>query len=260
MCYHPGMRPASEHGALQERLIRQVRRTSLEYGVLAPSDRILVAVSGGKDSYGLLHLLDLLAPRLPFSIELVALHIDEGRPGYDGAPLARWLEARGGPFELVADNTYAVVQRVTREGGSQCSTCSRLRRGVLYTWARRLGCTKVALGHHRDDAVATLLMNLFYCGRIQSMPARYLTKDGRLEVVRPLIEVAERDLRRLAELAAFPILPRGACAGREDRARRAVGNLLDSLEREHPRIRATMLAALKNVRPTHLLDKSLTKS
>ena len=253
------MPPAGELDALQERLIRQVRRTSLRYGVLAPGDRIIVAVSGGKDSYGLLRILDLLAPRLPFSIELVALHIDEGRPGYDGAPLARWLEDRGGPFELVADDTYSVVQRVVRQGGSQCSACSRLRRGVLYSPARRLGCAKVALGHHRDDAVATLLMNRFSCGRIQSMPARYLTKDGALEVVRPLIEVAERDLRRLAELARFPILPRPACAGREDRARRSVASLLDSLEREHPRLRATMLAALKNVRPTHLLDTALKR-
>ncbi len=253
------MRDTSERHVLEERLARQIRRTSLRYDVLAPDDRVLVAVSGGKDSYGLLHLLDALAPRLPFAIEFVAFHIDQCQPGYDGAPLTRWLEQRGKPFQIVVDDTYTVVQRNIRAGQTPCSVCSRLRRGILYTWAKRLGCTKVALGHHRDDAVATLLMNLFYCGKIQSMPARYRTKDGRLDVIRPLIEVAERDLARLAELAGFPILPCNLCARQEDHQRTRMGRIIDALERGHPRVRNVMLAALKNVWPSHLLDKSLRK-
>lgn len=247
----------------RERLVRSltaaVARTSIEYGVLEPDDRIAVAVSGGKDSCGLLFLLDDLRRRLAFPISLVAVHVRQGPPGADLSPLLRWLDASGVPFEVTAESTYEIVRRNTRGGGSPCPICSRMRRGALYTAAERLGCNKLALGHHLDDALATLLLNLFYGGKLQSMPPRYRTEDGRFEVIRPLVEVKEDDLRALAGLAGFPTLPCGACPGRDDRNRRRMKALLDELEREDPRLKHVMLGALKNVRPTHLMDRTIAR-
>ncbi len=242
---------------LETRLNRKVARTSMAHGVLAAGDRIAVALSGGKDSYGLLHLLARLLPRLPFRVELIAVHVAQGQPGVDSGPLRDWLAEQGHAHEIVVEDTYSVVRERTPEDGTPCAVCSRLRRGILYTTAARLGCNKVALGHHRDDSLATLLMNLFYSGKLQAMPARYRTDDGRLEVIRPLIEVAERDLVDLAELKGFPIVPCALCSGQDDHKRKVVGELIDSLEQGNPQIRTVMLAALRNVRPTHLLDRGL---
>jgi tRNA 2-thiocytidine biosynthesis protein TtcA len=246
-----------ERTHLEEKLVRQIARTSIQYGVLEPDDRVLVAVSGGKDSSCLLHLLDRLRPRLPFSLDLIAVHVSQGQPGYDGSALVGWLQERSLPFRIIEEDTYAVVVRNTVEGQTPCSVCSRMRRGILYTWAGRLGCNKVALGHHRDDAIETLLLNLFYGGKIQAMPARYTTNDGRFEVIRPLIEAAERDLARLARLLALPIVPCALCANQPDHQRTAVGELLDRLEERIPHVRNSLLAALKNIAPTHLLDREL---
>ncbi len=246
-----------ERTKLQEKLIRQIARTSIRYGVLAPDDRVLVAVSGGKDSSCLLYLLNKLRARLPFSLELTAVHVSQGQPGYDGSDLVDWLEHSGLPYKVVEEDTYAVVARNTAEGETPCSVCSRMRRGILYTWAERLGCNKVALGHHREDTVATLLLNLFYGGRIQAMPARYTTNDGRFDVIRPLVETAGRDLAQLARLLELPTVPCVLCANHQDHQRTAVSNLLDLLERQNPRVRSSLLAALKHVVPTHLLDRDL---
>ena len=253
------MRQGTERERLERRLLGRMARTSLRYGVIAPGDRILAAISGGKDSYCLVHLLDALRQRLPFPIELTAVHVNQCRPGYDGAPLARWLEERALPYRIVVDDTYAVEQRHAVEGGAACALCARLRRGILYTWAERLGCNKVALGHHRDDTIATLLMNLFHGGKIQAMPPRYHTDDGRFEVIRPLIEIAERDLERLALLAGFPRAPCSRCGTQPDHARHAVQALLADLERKHPHVRDVLLAALKNVHPSHLMDPALRR-
>lgn len=246
-----------------ERLARELSaalaRTSIAYGLLAPGDRIAVAVSGGKDSYGLLYLLDDLRRRLPFPIELVAVHVSQGQPDTDAAPLAAWLAASKVPFEIVEQDTYSVVLRHARAGQTPCSVCARLRRGILYTAAARLGCNKLALGHHREDALATLMMNLFYCGKIQAMPPKYRTDDGRFDVIRPLCEIAEGDLRELAALAGFPLVPCALCSAQEDHKRRKMNALLDGLEREHPRLKQVMLGALKNVRPTHLWDPTVAR-
>jgi len=246
-----------EVDALEERLARQVARTSVGYGVLAPDDRVLVALSGGKDSYALLLLLERLRPRLPFAVELRAVHIDQRAPGHDASPLRRWADATGRGLEIVEDDIWSVVERNTTEGGTSCAICSRLRRGALYTAAARLGCNKVALGHHRDDALATLLLNLFYGGKLQAMPARYTTDDGRFEVIRPMIELAEADLAELSRLRRCPILPCRVCGERTDLKRVAVGRLIEELEREHPRLRQVMLGAIKNIHPSHLLDREL---
>ena len=240
-------------------LTAAMARTSIEYGVLEPGDRIAVAVSGGKDSYGLLYLLDDLRRRLAFRVELVAVHVSQGQPGVDAAPLRRWLEASGIPFEIAVENTYEIVRRNTREGENPCPVCSRLRRGVLYTTAARLGCNKLALGHHLDDALATLLMNLFYGGKLQSMPPKYRTDDGRLDVIRPLVEIEEESLRALARLAEFPIVPCALCSGRDDSQRRRMNALIDGLADGDPRLKRVMLGALKNVRPTHLMDKTIAR-
>jgi len=247
---------------VRRRLARTMTRTIAENGLIDPGDRILVAVSGGKDSYTLADLLVEAQSRAPIRFELVAVHLDQSQPGYDGRPLRTWLEGLGVPFEILREDTYSVVLRRSEyyPGDADCRVCSRLRRGILYTAAERLGCNKVALGHHRDDALETLLLNLFYAGRLQAMPARYRTLDGKLEVIRPLIECAEIEIGRHAARAGYPILPCNLCGTQTDLKRREVAALLASLERRIPDVRQVMLAALKNVRPTHLLDREVREA
>ena len=254
------MRPAAPLERLRRELTAAIARTSIEYELLAPGDRIAVAVSGGKDSYGLLYLLDDLRRRLAFQVELVAVHVSQGQPGTDPAPLRDWLRASGIPHEIVEQDTYSAVLRNVREGETACSMCARLRRGILYTTAERLGCNKLALGHHREDALATLMMNLFYCGKIQAMPPKYRTDDGRFEVIRPLCGIAEDRMRELAALAGFPIVPCALCSGQADHKRKEMNALLDDLEQGHPQLKQVMLGALKNVRPTHLWDKTVVRT
>lgn len=245
---------------VERQLGRQLRRTCEQYDLLAEGDRIMVAVSGGKDSYGLLHLLKELKKRTPFSFELLAVHLDQAQPGYDGRPLHQFLERTNVPFEIVREDTYSVVMEHVGEGGTYCSLCSRLRRGILYRVAEHFGCNKIALGHHRDDALETFLMNLFYSGKLQSMPPKYLTDDGRFEVIRPLIQCEEEKLRLLAEERAFPILPCNLCGSQDGLKRDRMAELLETLEREHPNIRSVMMAALANVCPTHLLDADVQRA
>ncbi len=245
---------------LEKLLYRQIKETSESYSLLAPGDRILVAMSGGKDSYVLFHLLTKLVPRLPFSVELVAVHLDQRQPGYDGSGLRRFLEGSGWPFEILSEDTYSVVTSHLDDAQTYCSLCSRLRRGILYTAAERLGCNKLALGHHRDDSLETFLLNLFYSGKLQAMPASYRTDDDRFDVIRPMIECAEADLAALAEALAFPIIPCNLCGSQDGLRRDAMTRLLTELERDHPHLRSIMLNALRNVRPTHLLDREVAQA
>jgi tRNA 2-thiocytidine biosynthesis protein TtcA len=240
-------------------LYRQLKTTCQEYELLASGDRILVAVSGGKDSYTLLYLLDKLVRRLPFAVELVAVHLDQVQPGYDGAGLRRWLEQSGVAFEILREDTYSVVTAHLDDSATYCSLCSRLRRGILYTAAERLGCNKIALGHHRDDSLETFLLNLFYTGKLQAMPASYRTDDGRFEVIRPLIGCAERDIVELATEVGFPILPCNLCGSQDGLRRDLMTRLLDQIEQEHPHVRAIMASALRNVHPSHLLDREVAR-
>ncbi|HVK71711.1 MAG TPA: tRNA 2-thiocytidine(32) synthetase TtcA [Kofleriaceae bacterium] len=245
---------------LEKALYRQVKETCESYALLAPGDRVMVAMSGGKDSYTLFHLLTRLVPRLPFRVELVAVHLDQVQPGYDGAGLRRYLEQSGQPFEILREDTYSVVTSHLDSAQTYCSLCSRLRRGILYTAAERLGCTKIALGHHRDDSLETFLLNLFYSGKLQAMPASYRTDDGRFEVIRPLIECAEADIAALAADLAFPIIPCNLCGSQDGLKRDAMTALLAQLERDHPHVRSIMLNALRNVRPSHLLDQDVARA
>jgi tRNA 2-thiocytidine biosynthesis protein TtcA len=245
---------------LETRLYNSVRGTCERYQLLAPGDRIMVAMSGGKDSYTLFHLLTRLAPRLPFKIELIAVHLDQVQPGYDGSGLRAHLEASGQPFEILREDTYSVVTSHLPQTATYCSLCSRLRRGILYTAAERLGANKIALGHHRDDSLETFLLNLFYSGKLQAMPASYRTDDDRFDVIRPLIECAEADIAELAGALAFPIIPCNLCGSQEGLKRDAMTRLLADLERDHPHVRAVMANALRNVRPTHLLDPDVARA
>src|SRR5215468_7048821 len=242
------------------RLSRDMRATCERYQLLAPGDRVMVAMSGGKDSYTLFHLLTRLVPRLPFRVELVAVHLDQAQPGYDGSGLRAYLAASGQPFEILREDTYSVVTAHLPETATYCSLCSRLRRGILYTTAARLGANKIALGHHRDDSLETFLLNLFYSGKLQAMPARYRTDDGRFEVIRPLVECAEADIAALAAELAFPIIPCNLCGSQDGLKRDAMTRLLGELEREHPHVRSVMATALRNVRPTHLLDPDVARA
>lgn len=247
------------HNNLIEKIIKTIAKTSGTYGIIEPNDKILVAVSGGKDSYGLLYLLNVLKQRLPFPIEIVALHVAQGQPGVDPTPLIEWLQKSGIPFDVAREDTYSVVQRNLKEGGTPCAICSRLRRGIIYTHAEKHRCNKIALGHHREDTLTTFMMNLFYAGKLQAMPPKYTTDDNRFEVVRPMIEVAEKDLIALRDKLAFPIVPCALCSGQEDHKRRYTGELLDAIEETHPTLKNVMLGALKHVHPTHLMDLSVER-
>ena len=248
------MNPSTEG---KTKLLRTMQRTIVSYGLIAPGDRLMVAVSGGKDSYTMLDLLCVAQKRAPFQFELIAVHLDQGQPGYDGKPLADWLAAFGAPYEILHEDTYSIVKQLVSEGDTYCAPCSRLRRGVLYSAAERLGCNKIALGHHREDTLQTLLLNLLYAGKLQAMPAKYRTDDGRFEVIRPLMDCAERDIAAHALAAGYPILPCNLCGSQDGLRRQQVESLLAQLESTIPDVRQVMLHAIKNVRPSHLLDVSV---
>lgn len=257
-----GAGPTGDAARLRLRLSRTMLGTVAAYRLIEDGDRILVAVSGGKDSYTLIDLLSRARRRAPIRFDLVAFHLDQAQPGYDGRPLQDWFERSGIPLEIAREDTYSVVMAnaAEKEETTYCRVCSRLRRGILYSAAERHACNKIALGHHRDDALETLLMNLFYSGRLQAMPAGYTTNDGRFQVIRPLVECSEADIARHALRAAYPILPCSLCGSQSDLKRVEVATLLEQLEGRIPDVRQVMLAALKNVRPSHLLDREVTQA
>jgi tRNA 2-thiocytidine biosynthesis protein TtcA len=241
------------------RIARTMTKTIATWKLVEPGDRVMVAVSGGKDRYTLLDLLWRARAKAPFRFDVVAVHLDQAQPGYDGAPLRAWLERLGAPFEIVRRDTYSKVIELVQDGKSYCGPCSRMRRGILYDVAERLGCTKIALGHHRDDALETLLLNLFYAGKMQAMPAGYTTDDGRFQVIRPLIECAEADIVEHATAAGYPILPCNLCGSQTGLRREKMGELLQAMEKDNPNVRAVMLHALQNVQPSHLLDPAVKR-
>ena len=237
-----------------KKILRRMMRAVETWSLVEPGDRIMVALSGGKDSYGLFDLLWHTKRRAPFSFDIIGVHLDQAQPGYDNTEFVAWLDNFGAPYQILREDTYSVVQQKTRPGQAYCFVCSRLRRGILYTAAEKLGCNKIALGHHRDDAIETLLLNLFFAGKLQAMPARYTTDDGRFTVIRPLIEVAEEDLATLAETRGYPILPCNLCGSQDGLKRQEIKTMLAELTARYPDIKQVMLHALQNVRPSHLLD------
>jgi tRNA 2-thiocytidine biosynthesis protein TtcA len=217
----------------------------------------MVCLSGGKDSHGLLDVLLSLKEKSPVRFELIAVNLDQKQPGFPAHVLPEYLEARGVPFRIVEQDTYSVVKRVIPEGKTMCSLCSRLRRGVLYRVADEVGATKIALGHHRDDILATFFLNLFHGGQLKAMPAKLVSDDGRHVVIRPLAYVAEEDLAAYAEAKRFPIIPCTLCGSQENLERRQIGEMLRDWERRRPGRVESMLRALSEVRPSHLLDRKL---
>jgi tRNA 2-thiocytidine biosynthesis protein TtcA len=244
-------------GRLERRLSRALARAITGFGLIEEGDRVMVGVSGGKDSYVLHHLLVSLARRSPVRFSVLAVHLDQGQPGHDPTPLVLHMRAAGHELRVERDDTYSAVRAVVPEGKSYCSMCSRLRRAVLYRVASELGCTKIALGHHREDAIVTLMLNLVFSGQLKAMPPKLRSDDGRHVVIRPLVYCAEQDIAELAAEKGFPILPCKLCGSQPNQQRKLIDGLLQELDARSPGARASMLAALANVRPSHLLDPGL---
>ena len=242
---------------LQTRLLRQVGQAISEFGLIEAGDKVMVCLSGGKDSYGLLDLLLVLQRRAPIRFDLIAVNLDQKQPGFPAHVLPEYLTSVGIPFHVETRDTYSVVKRLIPEGRTTCSLCSRLRRGHLYRVATELGATKIALGHHRDDILETLLLNLLFTGKLKTMPPKLRSKDGRHLVIRPLASVREAELARYAELRAFPIIPCDLCGSQEDLKRRQVKELLREWEQRWPSCTDSMFAALSNIAPSLLLDRQL---
>lgn len=251
---------AKEIHRLERELARDVGRCIGDFDLIAEGDRVMVCMSGGKDSYAMLQLLERQRRRAPIRFELIAVHLDQGHPGYDGTPLTGWLEREGYEHRVLREDTYRIVTDKLPPGSTYCSLCSRLRRGILYNAAQELGANKIALGHHREDALETLMLNLVYAGQLQSMPPKLVSDDGRNVVIRPLIYCAEPTIAAYAALAEFPILPCDLCGSQDGLKRQEMKSLLASLEGTAPRAKESMLAALTNVRPSHLLDRDLWRS
>ncbi|HEY6085501.1 MAG TPA: tRNA 2-thiocytidine(32) synthetase TtcA [Nitrospira sp.] len=242
---------------LQTRLLRQVGQTIADYNLIEEGDKVMVCVSGGKDSYGLLDLLLILQQRAPIRFELVAVNLDQKQPGFPAHVLPEYLAARGISFHIEERDTYTIVKRLIPEGQTTCALCSRLRRGHLYRLATELGATKIALGHHRDDILETLLLNLLFTGKLKTMPPKLRSKNGRHLVIRPLAALREADLTRYADLRGFPIIPCDLCGSQEDLKRKEAKAFLHDWERRAPGCKDSMFAALSNIAPSLLLDQRL---
>jgi len=225
-----------------------------------PGDRVMVAVSGGKDSYALLHLLRGMQRTVPFDFSLVAVNLDQGHPGFPGHVLEDHFKEHGFEYRMLAQDTYSVVLEKIAPGQTMCSLCSRMRRGILYEAAVELAATKIAMGHHRDDMVETVLLNLFYSGQFKGMSPKLFSDDGRNTVIRPLIYCAEEDIAAYADEMAFPIIPCDLCGTQENLKRQEMKALVARLSLENPKVKGNMMAALSNVRPSHLLDPALVRT
>jgi tRNA 2-thiocytidine biosynthesis protein TtcA len=239
---------------LQARLRGSVGKAIEDYRMIAPGDRVMVCLSGGKDSYTLLDILLSLKRSAPVDFELLAVNLDQKQPGFPEHILPEYLTSLGVPFHIIEQDTYSVVKRVIPEGRTLCGLCSRLRRGALYRFAAENGITKIALGHHRDDIVETLFLNLFFGGRLKAMAPKLLSEDGRHIVIRPLAYVAERDIERYARGRRFPIIPCKLCGSQDNMQRLAVKKMLAAWEREHPGRTESIFSALRHVELEHLAD------
>lgn len=246
---------AYERNKLHKRLLRQTGQAIADFGMIEAGDRVMVCLSGGKDSYALLDLLITLRNRAPVAFDLVAVNLDQKQPGFPAHVLPRYLESRGVPFHIENQDTYSIVTRVIPEGRTMCSLCSRLRRGILYRVADELGATKIALGHHRDDILETFFLNMFFGGKLKAMPPKLVSDDGRHIVIRPLAYAREEDLAGFAQWREFPIIPCNLCGSQENLKRREIKQLLRDWERRFPGRVENAFAALGRLTPSHLMDR-----
>jgi tRNA 2-thiocytidine biosynthesis protein TtcA len=242
---------------LVKRLVRESGRAISDFNMIEAGDKVMVCLSGGKDSYGLLDLLRIHQSRAPFHFDIVAVNLDQKQPGFPEHVLPEYLESIGVPYHIENQDTYSVVTRVIPEGKTMCSLCSRLRRGILYRVATELGATKVALGHHRDDILATFFLNLFYGGRMKGMPPKLKSSDGKHIVIRPLAYLPEKDLIAYAKLKEFPIIPCSLCGSQENLKRQEINRMIGEWERKFPGRAMSVFGALTRVVPSHLMDPSL---
>jgi tRNA 2-thiocytidine biosynthesis protein TtcA len=246
-----------EENKLAKRLRHQVGDAIADFRMIEEGDRVMVCLSGGKDSHGLLDILLSLQQKSPVKFELVAVNLDQKQPGFPARVLPEYLESRGVRFHIEEQDTYSTVKRVIPIGKTMCSLCSRLRRGILYRVAGELGATKIALGHHRDDVLATFFLNLFHGGKLKAMPAKLVSDDGRHTVIRPLVYVSENDLLEFSKIKAFPIIPCTLCGSQDNLQRQVIGEMLRGWEKAHPGRIESIQRALTDVVPSHLLDRKL---
>ena len=246
-----------EAGKLAKRIRRQVGEAIADFAMIEEGDKVMVCLSGGKDSHALLDVLLSLQSKAPVRFDLIAVNLDQKQPGFPAHVLPEYLQGRGVPFRIVEQDTYSVVKRLIPEGKTMCSLCSRLRRGVLYRVAAELGATKIALGHHRDDILATFFLNLFHGGTLKAMPPKLVSDDGRHVVIRPLAYVAEEDLLLYSKIKSFPIIPCTLCGSQENLQRQKIGEMLAEWRRHHPGRIESIVRALGEVRGSHLLDRKL---
>jgi len=241
---------------LEKRLCRQVGQAIMDFNMIEAGDRVMVCLSGGKDSFTMLDILMKMQQRAPVDFTLVAVNLDQKQPGFPDHILPDYLKGLGLPFHIETQDTYSIVKKVVPEGKTMCSLCSRLRRGILYRVADELKITKIALGHHRDDMLQTFFLNMFFGGKLKGMPPKLVSDDGGHVVIRPLAYVAEKDIIRWAEHRKFPIIPCNLCGSQENLQRKQVGNMLREWDKKFPGRIETMFTALQNVVPSHLMDHS----
>jgi tRNA 2-thiocytidine biosynthesis protein TtcA len=240
-----------------KRLRNVVGAAVTDFGMISEGDKIMVCLSGGKDSYTLLDMLQALQVVAPVNFELIAVNLDQKQPDFPEHILPQYLEKTGVPFKIVEQDTYSIVKRVLEEGKTMCSLCSRLRRGILYRTAKELGCTKIALGHHRDDILETFFLNMFYGGKLKAMPPKLVSDNGEHVVIRPLAYVREKDIVKYAKEREFPIIPCNLCGSQPNLQRAVVGRMLEDWDKKHPGRIETMFRSLQNVVPSHLADTKL---
>ena len=248
---------AFENHKLDKRLCREVGRAIVDFNMIEEGDRVMVCLSGGKDSYTMLDILLKMQQRAPVSFELIAVNLDQKQPGFPADVLPAYLSQLGVKFHIETQDTYSIVKQVIPEGKTMCSLCSRLRRGILYRVARELGCNKIALGHHRDDMLQTLFLNMFFGGKLKGMPPKLVSDNGEFVVIRPLAYVVEKDIIRWAQVQQYPIIPCTLCGSQENLQRKQVGEMLRDWDKRFPGRLENMLTALQNVVPSHLMDRQL---
>ncbi|OGA95035.1 MAG: tRNA 2-thiocytidine(32) synthetase TtcA [Burkholderiales bacterium RIFCSPHIGHO2_12_FULL_61_11] len=249
------MKIVREDHKLEKRLCREVGRAIVDFNMIEEGDKVMVCVSGGKDSYAMLDILLRLQKRAPIRFELIAVNLDQKQPGFPEQVLPDYLTALGVPFHIENQDTYSIVKRLIPEGKTLCSLCSRLRRGILYRVAGELGATKIALGHHRDDMLQTFFLNMFFAAKLKAMPPKLVSDDGKHIVIRPMAYVTEKDLTRWALVRGFPIIPCTLCGSQENLQRKQVGNLLREWDKKYPGRLENMFTALQNIVPSHLMDR-----